>query len=104
MSTSPQSTAERGALHETPVAGLRMRDWQEGASAGQHCRATGAPALGSGGKARETGASAISALGTSVTVSLEGTGSFLPEPRVGNASILERIRPVRPDGRPIEPE
>ena len=104
MSTSPQSTAEREALHETPVAGLRMRDWQEGASAGQHCRATGTPALGSGGKARETGASAISALGTSVTVSLEGTGSLLPEPRVGNASILERIRPVRPDGRPIEPE
>ncbi len=46
----------------------------------------------------------ISALGTDVAVSLVGTGSFVPETRVSNRQILDRIRPARPDGRLLEPE
>ncbi|MGO9558262.1 MAG: 3-oxoacyl-ACP synthase III family protein [Acidimicrobiales bacterium] len=33
-----------------------------------------------------------------------GVGSFLPDHRVSNEEILEYLRPVRPDGRPLEPE
>jgi 3-oxoacyl-[acyl-carrier-protein] synthase III len=49
-------------------------------------------------------ASVVPALGTDVTVLLEGVGSFVPERRVSNQQILDRVRPVRPDGRPLEPE
>jgi 3-oxoacyl-[acyl-carrier-protein] synthase-3 len=31
-------------------------------------------------------------------------GSYLPERRVSNEEILEYLHPVRPDGRPLEPE
>lgn len=46
----------------------------------------------------------ISGLGTDFTMSLVGAGSMLPDTRVDNATLLDRIRPARPDGRPIEPE
>jgi 3-oxoacyl-[acyl-carrier-protein] synthase III len=46
----------------------------------------------------------ISALGTDIAVSLAGTGSFVPEQRVSNRQILDRVRPARPDGRLLEPE
>lgn len=39
-----------------------------------------------------------------VSVSVAGTGSYLPEHRVSNAEILEYLRPARPDGRLLEPE
>lgn len=44
------------------------------------------------------------ALHTEVAVSLMGVGSFLPERRVSNEQIIDRVRPARPDGRPLEPE
>jgi 3-oxoacyl-[acyl-carrier-protein] synthase-3 len=44
------------------------------------------------------------ALGTEVAVSLAGVGSFLPDRRVSNKQILDRVRPARPDGRLLEPE
>jgi 3-oxoacyl-[acyl-carrier-protein] synthase-3 len=50
-----------------------------------------------------TGA-AIPRLASEVSVSLLGVGSYLPERRVGNEEILQYLRPVRPDGRPLEPE
>jgi len=43
-------------------------------------------------------------LASEVSVSLLGVGSFLPDRRVSNEEILEYLRPVRPDGRPLEPE
>ena len=43
-------------------------------------------------------------LGSDVTVSLEGVGSFVPERRVSNEEILQYLRPVRPDGRALEPD
>jgi len=43
-------------------------------------------------------------LGSEVTVSLEGVGSYVPERRVSNEEILQYLRPVRPDGRPLEPD
>src|ERR1039457_1267055 len=43
-------------------------------------------------------------LASEVSVSLLGVGSFLPDRRVSNEEILESLRPVRPDGRPLEPE
>jgi 3-oxoacyl-[acyl-carrier-protein] synthase III len=46
----------------------------------------------------------ISTLGTDVAVTLVGTGSFVPEHRVSNRQILDRVRPARPDGRLLEPE
>src|ERR1700690_1661254 len=46
----------------------------------------------------------ISALGADVAVLLAGTGSFVPEHRVSNRQILDRVRPARPDGRLLEPE
>ncbi len=48
--------------------------------------------------------SAIPRLASEVSVSLLGVGSYLPERRVSNEEILEYLRPVRPDGRPLEPE
>jgi 3-oxoacyl-[acyl-carrier-protein] synthase III len=47
---------------------------------------------------------AIPSLGSEVSVSLEGVGSYLPDRRVSNEEILEYLHPVRPDGRPLEPE
>jgi len=35
---------------------------------------------------------------------LIGVGSYLPDRRVSNEEILRYLRPVRPDGRPLEPE
>ena len=46
----------------------------------------------------------IPRLASDVSVSLEGVGSYVPERRVSNEEILEYLRPVRPDGRPLEPE
>jgi hypothetical protein len=46
----------------------------------------------------------ISALGNDVAVALGGTGSFVPENRVSNRQILDRVRVARPDGRLLEPE
>lgn len=44
------------------------------------------------------------ALATEVAVRLTGVGSFLPDRRVSNQQILDRVRPARPDGRLLEPE
>jgi 3-oxoacyl-[acyl-carrier-protein] synthase-3 len=43
-------------------------------------------------------------LGSEVSVSIAGVGSFLPDRRVSNEEILQYLCPVRPDGRPLEPE
>jgi 3-oxoacyl-[acyl-carrier-protein] synthase III len=48
--------------------------------------------------------SAIPRLASEVSVSLMGVGSYLPDRRVSNEEILEYLHPVRPDGRPLEPE
>ncbi len=48
--------------------------------------------------------SSIPRLASDVSVSLIGVGSYLPEHRVSNEEILQYLRPVRPDGRPLEPE
>ena len=48
--------------------------------------------------------SAIPRLASEVSVSLVGAGSYLPERRVPNEEILEYLHPVRPDGRPLDPE
>ena len=45
----------------------------------------------------------IPRLASEVSVSLKGAGSFLPERRVSNEEILDYLRPLRPDGRPLEP-
>ncbi len=45
----------------------------------------------------------IPRLASEVSVSLMGVGSFLPDRRVSNEEILGYLRPVRPDGRPLEP-
>jgi 3-oxoacyl-[acyl-carrier-protein] synthase-3 len=42
--------------------------------------------------------------GTQVAVALTGVGSFVPETRVSNRQLLDRVRPERPDGRRLEPE
>ncbi|MGZ4802891.1 MAG: 3-oxoacyl-ACP synthase III family protein [Acidimicrobiia bacterium] len=47
---------------------------------------------------------AIPRLASEVSVSLMGVGSYLPDHRVSNEEILEYLRPVRPDGRPLEPD
>jgi len=46
----------------------------------------------------------VSRLASEVAVSLIGVGSYLPDRRVSNEEILEYLRPVRPDGRPLEPD
>jgi 3-oxoacyl-[acyl-carrier-protein] synthase III len=43
-------------------------------------------------------------LASEVSVSLIGAGSYLPDRRISNEEMLKYLRPVRPDGRPIEPE
>jgi len=48
--------------------------------------------------------SLIPTLGSEVTVSVRGVGSYLPEHRVSNEEILRYLRPARPDGRLLEPE
>jgi len=45
-----------------------------------------------------------SRLASEVSVTLVGAGSYLPDRRVSNEEILEYLRPVRPDGRALEPE
>jgi 3-oxoacyl-[acyl-carrier-protein] synthase III len=47
---------------------------------------------------------AIPRLASEVSVSLMGVGSYLPDRRVSNEEILEYLHPVRPDGRPLEPD
>ncbi len=39
-----------------------------------------------------------------VPITLRGVGSFVPDGRVTNRQILDRVRPARPDGRLLEPE
>jgi len=46
----------------------------------------------------------ICTLASEVSVLLVGTGSYLPDDRVSNEEILQYLRPVRPDGRLVEPE
>jgi 3-oxoacyl-[acyl-carrier-protein] synthase III len=46
----------------------------------------------------------VPALASKVSVSVVGTGSFLPEHRVSNEEILRYLRPARPDGRLLDPE
>src|ERR1019366_9799475 len=46
----------------------------------------------------------IPRLASEVSVSLIGVASYLPDRRVSNEEILGYLRPVRPDGRPLEPE
>src|SRR5271166_6059070 len=45
-----------------------------------------------------------SRLASEISVTLVGAGSYLPDRRVSNDEILEYLRPVRPDGRALEPE
>lgn len=47
---------------------------------------------------------AIPRLASEVSVSLMGVGSYLPDRPVSNEKILEYLHPVRPDGRPLEPD
>ena len=44
------------------------------------------------------------ALASEVSVSVVGTGSYLPDHRVSNEEILQYLRPARPDGRLLEPD
>ena len=44
------------------------------------------------------------ALASEVSVSVAGTGSYLPDHRVSNQEILQYLRPARPGGRLLEPE
>jgi 3-oxoacyl-[acyl-carrier-protein] synthase III len=44
------------------------------------------------------------ALASEVSVSVAGTGSYLPDHRVSNEEILQYLRPARPDGRLLEPD
>ena len=39
-----------------------------------------------------------------LSITLCGVGSFVPDGRVTNRQILDRVRPARPDGRLLEPE
>jgi 3-oxoacyl-[acyl-carrier-protein] synthase III len=48
--------------------------------------------------------SVFPALGSQVSVSVAGVGSYLPDHRVSNEEILRYLRPARPDGRLLEPE
>jgi len=44
------------------------------------------------------------ALASQVSVSVAGTGSYLPDHRVSNQEILHYLRPARPGGRLLEPD
>jgi 3-oxoacyl-[acyl-carrier-protein] synthase III len=44
------------------------------------------------------------ALASEVSVSVAGTGSYLPDHRVSNEEILQYLRPAQPDGRLLEPD
>jgi 3-oxoacyl-[acyl-carrier-protein] synthase III len=44
------------------------------------------------------------ALASQVSISVAGTGSYLPDHRVSNEEILRYLRPARPDGRLLEPD
>ena len=44
------------------------------------------------------------ALASEVSVSVIGTGSYLPDHRVSNEEILQYLRPARPGGRLLEPD
>ena len=46
----------------------------------------------------------IPRLASEVSVGLVGAGSYVPDRRVPNEEILEYLHPVRPDGRPLDPE
>ena len=48
--------------------------------------------------------SVFPALASEVSVSVAGTGSYLPDHRVSNQEILRYLRPARPDGRLLEPD
>lgn len=48
--------------------------------------------------------SGFPALASEVSVSVAGTGSYLPDHRVTNEEILQYLRPARPDGRLLEPD
>jgi 3-oxoacyl-[acyl-carrier-protein] synthase-3 len=48
--------------------------------------------------------SALPGTKTDVTIGLSGVGSTVPERRISNQQILDRVRPCRPDGRRLEPE
>jgi 3-oxoacyl-[acyl-carrier-protein] synthase III len=48
--------------------------------------------------------SALPGTATDVTIELSGVGSTVPERRISNQQILDRVRPSRPDGRRLEPE
>ncbi len=43
-------------------------------------------------------------MASEVSVSVAGTGSYLPDHRVSNEEILQYLRPARPDGRLLEPD
>jgi hypothetical protein len=47
---------------------------------------------------------AFSALGSPVSVCVVGVGSYLPEQRVSNRQMLERVDPRHPDGTPFAPD
>ena len=44
------------------------------------------------------------ALGSQVSVTVAGVGSYLPEQRVSNRQMLERVDPRHPDGTPFAPD
>ena len=47
---------------------------------------------------------AFSTLGSPVSVCVAGVGSYLPEQRVSNRQMLERVDPRHPDGTPFAPD
>ena len=47
---------------------------------------------------------AYSTLGSQVSVTVAGVGSYLPEQRVSNRQMLERVDPRHPDGTPFGPD
>jgi 3-oxoacyl-[acyl-carrier-protein] synthase-3 len=53
---------------------------------------------------RDMGDAGTSGFCTDPSIRLAGVGSFVPDQRVTNQTILDRVRPARPDGRRLEPE
>ena len=45
-----------------------------------------------------------SASGSQVSVTVAGVGSYLPDQRVSNQQMLERVDPRHPDGTPFAPD